>query len=353
MPCQLNNPYYIIFWRVRQVFWVILWGWFEKIRSKNIIDMYFIPSSPTTMNPALGQAAAQPTAIQSFLDSTIVSYGLKILWAIAVILLLLMISKFIANIVRKNIVKNADPSNKHIDKIWKLIHDITFYILVIFSFFIGFEMMGFNVGLIVWGISFWVGLAFKEILGNMIAGIMILYTKEFKLGDIIEVQADQAYFGRIEEITIRYTIIRTLDLRQVVLPNMTLITVPIKTFSAEPLVKLIGLFGVSYDSDTANVIEIVKTNINSFDFVKEKNTTKVFVSNFADSYIEIKAFFSFDPNCGLLPEFAIGDVNQRVAKAFDDNNINIPFNMLTVNFDKTSDAQNLMKNLPPQQPLTS
>jgi hypothetical protein len=34
--------------------------------------------------------------------------------------------------------------------------DISFYILVIFSFFIGFEMVGFNVGLIVWGISFWV-----------------------------------------------------------------------------------------------------------------------------------------------------------------------------------------------------
>ena len=78
----------------------------------------------------------------------------------------------------------------------------------------------------------------KEILGNMIAGIMILYTKEFKLGDIIEVQADETYFGRIEEITIRYTIIRTLDLRQVVIPNLKLISVPIKTFSAEQLVKL-------------------------------------------------------------------------------------------------------------------
>lgn len=54
----------------------------------------------------------------------------------------------IAGIVRRNIVKNADPSNQHIDKIGKLIGDITFYILVIFSFFVGFEMVGFNVGLI-------------------------------------------------------------------------------------------------------------------------------------------------------------------------------------------------------------
>ena len=126
---------------------------------------------------------------------------------------------------------------------------------------------------------------------------MILYTKEFKMGDIVEINADQVYFGRIEEITIRYTIIRTLDLRQVILPNMTLISVPIKTFSAEPIIKLTTVFGIGYDSDTTKVIELVKEIVNSFEFVKEKNTTKVFVSSFAASWIEIKALFSFDPNC--------------------------------------------------------
>jgi len=72
----------------------------------------------------------------------------------------------------------------------------------------------------------------------MVAGIMILYTKEFRLGDIIEINADQTYFGRIEEIQIRYTIIRTLDLRQVVIPNTTMISSTVKTFSAEPMIKL-------------------------------------------------------------------------------------------------------------------
>jgi hypothetical protein len=61
----------------------------------------------------------------------------------------LIISKFIAGIVRKKIIKASDKKNKHAEKIAKLMHDITFYILVIFSFFIGFEMVGFNVGLIV------------------------------------------------------------------------------------------------------------------------------------------------------------------------------------------------------------
>jgi len=69
------------------------------------------------MNTQVAQAVAQPTALQNFMNSAIVSYGLKILGAIAVILFLLLISKFIARIVRRNIIKNSDPSNKHIDKI--------------------------------------------------------------------------------------------------------------------------------------------------------------------------------------------------------------------------------------------
>lgn len=285
------------------------------------------------------------SAISKILDSSIVSYGLKILWAIAVIIFLLIISKFIAGIVRRNILKSSDENNKHAEKIAKLMHDITFYVLVIFSFFIGFEMVGFNVGLIVWGISFWVGLAFKEILWNMVAGIMILYTKEFKLWDIVEINADQVYFGRIEEITVRYTIIRTIDLRQVVIPNTTLISVPIKTYSSETIVKMMVPFWTHYDSDVNLVLETIKNAVNSFDFIKEKENTKVFLSEYLDSSLEFKAFISFDPNGGLLPEMVKGHLYEKINVEFEKNNIEVPYNITTLTFDKPEDKTFIEKEI--------
>lgn len=285
------------------------------------------------------------STLASLMDNVFVSYAFKILGAIAVILLLLLISKIIANIVRRNIVKNAPQGSKHIDKVWKLIHDIVFYILVIFSFFVWFELVWFNVGLILWWISFGVWLAFKEILGNMIAGIMMLYTKEFKLWDIVEINADQVYFGRIEEITIRYTIIRTLDLRQVILPNMTLISVPIKTFSSEDMVRLIAIFGVHYNSDIPKVIQLVTDCVNSFDFVKEKWTTKTFVSNFADSYIEIKSMFSFDPKCWIINDVALWTINGKINEEFNKNGIQVPYNILTLTFENEWQKSLLTKQL--------
>jgi len=300
------------------------------------------------MNTQTVWTQVEPSGLQTLMDNVIVSYGLKILGAIAVIVLLLLISKIVANVVRRNIIKNAPQGSKHIDKVWKLIHDIVFYILVIFSFFVGFEIVWFNVGLILWGISFGVWLAFKEILGNMIAGIMMLYTKEFKLGDIVEINADQVYFGRIEEITIRYTIIRTLDLRQVVLPNMTLISVPIKTFSSEDMIRLTAVFGVHYNSDLQKVIKVITDTVNACDFVKEKPTTKTFVSNFAASYIELKSMFSFDPKCWIINDVAIGTINEMISASFKLNNISCPYNILTLTFEDEAQKALLKQKLDTQ-----
>jgi len=84
----------------------------RRFRSILEVDLFytFIYESMNTQTP-------EPTAIQNFMNSAIVTYGLKIVGAIAVILILLLISKFIAGMIRRNIVKNGDPANKHIDKI--------------------------------------------------------------------------------------------------------------------------------------------------------------------------------------------------------------------------------------------
>ncbi|USN55470.1 MAG: mechanosensitive ion channel [Candidatus Peribacteria bacterium] len=82
----------------------------------------------------------------------------------------------------------------------------------------------------------------------MIAGILVLTNKEFKLGDIIQIDENEQYFGRIEEITIRYTVIRTFDLRKVVVPNLMLITRPIRTYDSEELVRLDFTLSIHYST---------------------------------------------------------------------------------------------------------
>jgi small conductance mechanosensitive channel len=291
------------------------------------------------MTPTIPEEVSESSStLADLIGIDIAGIILKIIWALIIIFIFILLGKVLAGIVRRNIINHSSVENKeHSYRVADLMRDITFYIMVIFAFFIGFEMVGFNVWLILWWISFWVWLAFKEILGNMIAGMMILYTKELKLGDVIEVDADKWYFGRIEEITIRYTTIRTLDLRQVIIPNMTLISHAIKTFSAESIIKLTIEAYVHYDSDLDKAIDVAKHAINSFDFIKEKESTKVIVYEVWDSEIVLKCIFFFDPNAGLLADYVKWYVNEGILKAFAANGINMSYPHTTITFEDEKD----------------
>ena len=66
-----------------------------------------------------------------------------------------------------------------------------------------------------------VGFAFKDIFQNFLAGILLLVTEPFSIGDEISVAG---YEGTVEDVQTRATIIRTYDHRRVVVPNATLFT---------------------------------------------------------------------------------------------------------------------------------
>ncbi len=283
------------------------------------------------MDDLLWLATENPWRVSNITDNAAIGFFLKIILWIWVFIFLLLVSKIISKIIKKNITKHMEESNPAwAKKIWSLLWNIVFYILILLCVFISFEIMGLDIALIVSWVSLWVWLAFKEILWNMFAWMMILYTKEFKMWDIIEVEWSQNYFGRIEEITIRYTVIRTLDLREVVIPNMTMISVPVKTFSSENLVKLNTIVAVHYDTDIEKAIQVAKQAINSFDFVKEKENTTIFVSEFWTSRISLKCIFCFDPQCGIIWDFAVWYINEKIREEFIKNWIQFTYDHLVL-----------------------
>jgi len=66
-----------------------------------------------------------------------------------------------------------------------------------------------------------IGFAFQNILQNFLAGLLLLWSEPFRVGDEIKLDA---FEGTVEEIQTRATIIRTYDEREVVIPNADLLT---------------------------------------------------------------------------------------------------------------------------------
>ena len=92
-----------------------------------------------------------------------------------------------------------------------------------------------------------IGFAFKDILQNMLAGILILIRRPFTVGD--QIVSPGGFEGTVERIETRATLIRTYDGRRVVIPNADVYTNPVTVNTAFPTRRSEYDLGIGYGDD--------------------------------------------------------------------------------------------------------
>lgn len=161
------------------------------------------------------------------------------------------------------------------------------------------------------GISIGVGFAFRETLSNLISGIMIFTTKEYQPGSIVSVKIDGTdTMGRIEEINMKDTIIRSFDFRRIVIPNAKFVTSSIKTYSLEAVLKLDIDATVNLTEDVDKILLATTEKVNSYDFVIDKEYTQILIDSFNDKTCKLKISFCFNPNAGIPTDIMKSRVQQ-------------------------------------------
>lgn len=252
-------------------------------------------------------------------DNPFVSKLISVLLAIVVAGFLIRLSRLIANFISskiKNSFNNKDSDS--VSKIGQLVGDLVFYAMATFSIYLGFKIVWIDIGLIVWGLSIWIGFATKEIISNLIAWVFIFSTKDYKIGDIIEMQDKQlpwwGIFGKIDEITIRYIIIKTFDLRRVVIPNIQFMQSKIKTYTSEDIIRMDFATNVSIGSDIDKTIQLIKDEINSLEFLSHKELTDVLIDGFDDKKINLRIYYTFDPNGKVPGHIAKSQAEYKILK---------------------------------------
>ncbi|MCX5656980.1 MAG: mechanosensitive ion channel family protein [Candidatus Omnitrophica bacterium] len=137
-----------------------------------------------------------------------------------------------------------------------------------------------GLGVLGFGTSF----ALQGPLSNYAAGVSLIFTKPFEVGDIIEFGE---YVGQVEDITLARVIIMTLDGTRIIIPNKKIIGEVLHNYS--DFKQLDIKVGVSYNSDVDKAIRIVKDIISDQKNVSQKPPPKVGISELADSSINIYA----------------------------------------------------------------
>jgi small-conductance mechanosensitive channel len=137
-----------------------------------------------------------------------------------------------------------------------------------------------------------IGFAFRDILQNFLAGILILLTEPFQIDDQI---VFKGFEGTVENIQTRATTIKTYDGRRIVIPNSELFTNAVTVNTAFENRRLEYDIGVGYGDDIEWTKQLIIEALQSVDVVLKNPAPDVLVMELADSAVNIRARWWIKP----------------------------------------------------------
>lgn len=164
-----------------------------------------------------------------------------------------------------------------------------------------------------------VGLALQGNLSNLAGGVLILIFKPFRVNDLI---VAQGHTGFVKEIQIFYTLIQTLDHRNVIIPNALLSNGVIENITMKELTRFDMTFGVSYDTDIDEARRVIMEVIERNPHCMKDKEHKVHVVELADSSVNFRVHLWGEGKKYWDNHFFM---HEEVKKAMDKVGISIPF----------------------------
>ncbi|GAA0760020.1 mechanosensitive ion channel family protein [Psychroflexus lacisalsi] len=176
-----------------------------------------------------------------------------------------------------------------------------------------------------------VGFALQGTLHNTFAGVIISFIPKLQIGDWIETND---YAGFVVDINLRSVVIQTVDYNLVIIPNSKIVDAPFKNFSRTPRGRIILTCGVGYESDLPKVQEITVNAIKKIFEQRPGESIQFYYTEFGDSSINYQLRFWADVgNQGDVYK-AQHNAILAIKAAYNENDINIPFPIRTLDFGK-------------------
>ncbi|MCM1984408.1 mechanosensitive ion channel family protein [Lyngbya confervoides] len=167
-----------------------------------------------------------------------------------------------------------------------------------------------------------IGFAFRDVLQNFLAGILILLTEPFQLNDQI---VFKDFEGTVENIETRATTIRTYDGRRVVIPNAELFTNSVTVNTAFDKRRLEYDFGIGYGDDIAQAKQIILAVLHEQEDVLTDPAPEAIVVALADFTINIRARWWINPPRQADLISANDQVLEAVCVRLAEQGIDLPF----------------------------
>lgn len=170
-----------------------------------------------------------------------------------------------------------------------------------------------------------IGLGFgsQTLIKNFISGIIVLFERKIRVGDVVEVGGIS---GSIIEINTRSSVLSSPDGRETLVPNSVFLETSITNLTlANRVVRRFINIGVAYGSPVDLVSKVLSECAERHGLIQKDPKPLVILQDFGDNAMLFKLYFWFEMAPNVSPELVESDLRMMIEKSFRDVGISFPF----------------------------
>ena len=210
----------------------------------------------------------------------LIKYGLQVLGAVVILGVGLFLARGVGNMTQKWLQRqDMEPPVR------TLLTRVVRMLVVVLTLIVALDTFGVQVAPLIAGLGIagvGIGLALQGVLGNVMAGLSIIFTKPYRVGEYIEIVG---VCGQVETIDIFSTKLIHADRSRVVIPNRKIVGEILHNYGTMRQINL--SVGIGYNSNLTEALAIVHDVLDKNPRVLKDPAPAVGISQLADSAITI------------------------------------------------------------------
>jgi potassium-dependent mechanosensitive channel len=189
-----------------------------------------------------------------------------------------LVSKFLRFVLEEDVYHHFHLARGVPYAISTMLH----YVILLLGFFVALGALGIDLTkltILVGAFTVGIGFGLQNIINNFVSGLILLFERPIKVGDVIDVGGN---VGEVTRIGIRASVIRTADGSEVILPNGSLISSQVTNWTFSDRKRAIEVsVNVAGGFDPQRVVELLKTTGAAHPGVAKEPSPQVYVTNFS------------------------------------------------------------------------
>jgi small conductance mechanosensitive channel len=253
--------------------------------------------------------------LQLTLIDLAIRFGPKLLTAIAILVVGGFVGRWVARMMMRGLARfDLEPPVRQL-----LVRVVRVFVFAMFLIMalqnLGVELLPLIAGLGVAGAG--IALAMQGVLSNVVAGLTIIFTRPFRVGEYIAIVGVE---GEVENISLFNTVLTHRDHSRVVVPNRKIVGEILHNHGRIRQVEVV--VGVSYGTDVDTAKAVVRDLLAANPRVLQDPVPEIQVTVLADSSVHIAVRPWVD-----VPEYGrvLGELNEAILARFRERGIVIPF----------------------------